>query len=341
MSTQPAFITGVGMVSAAGYDAAASCAAVRAVIANITETGFLVDGQPLYAAQIALPNDLRGHRKIHTLLGCAAAEALGEAGPAASPLIMIVAVAEPERPGALLPSDAVLLQGLATDLAVQLDHRSRVLRLGRWAGAAALDAARQELAGGGDRVLVVAYDSLLTGPTVSHLADQRRLLSERQPDGYIPGEAAAAIVISAVPAPGCVRVAGLGIGTEPVLRGSERRLRADGLCAAIRAAVAESGQSLAQVGWRIAGVRGDQYDFTEDASAIGRTLRQVRPRFDIWTSLDRLGEIGAAVLPALITIAVHAFRRQYAPGPSVLVHLGGDGGERMALILEHTESAWP
>lgn len=339
MSAAVVHITGTGLVSAAGYDATASCAAIRCKIANVTETAFIVAGEPLFAAQISLPDDLRGHRKVHTLLGCAAAEALAEAGPVAGPLLALIAVADAERPGAMLPDDAELLATLAGDLGVILDPRSRVLRLGRWAGAAAIDEARRELIHGHPRVLIVAYDSLLTGATVNHLAATGRLITPAQPDGYIPGEAAAALMLSATPVPGSVRLAGFGIGQEPVLRGSEKRLRADGLAAAIRAAVQEAGWSMHQIGWRIAAVRGDQYDFAEDAAAMARTMRQVRPRFDNWTPMDCLGEIGAATMPAVTVLAIHAFRRGYAPGDSVLIHLGGDGPERAACILDQGAAA--
>ncbi len=334
MSALAVHITGTGLVSAAGYDAAASCAAIRCKIANVTETAFIVAGEPLFAAQISLPDDLRGHRKVLTLLGCAAAEALAEAVPADGPLLALIAVAEADRPGALLPDDQALLTALAGDLGLTLDPRSRVMRLGRWAGAAALYEARRELKQGQPRVLIAAYDSLLTGAAVNHLAATGRLITKDQPDGFIPGEAAAALMLSATPATGSVRLAGFGIGQESVLRGSEKRQRADGLSAAIRAAVQEAGRPMHQIGWRIAAVRGDQYDFAEDAAAMARTMRQVRPRFDSWTPMDCLGEIGAAAMPAVTVLAIHAFRRGYAPGDSVLIHLGGDGPERAACILD-------
>lgn len=339
MSAPAVHIIGTGLVAAPGYDAAAACAAIRCKIANVTETAFIVAGEPLFAAQISLPDDLRGHRKVHTLLGCAASEALAEAGPSTAPLLALIAVADPQRPGALLPDDEALLTTLAADLGTTLDPRSRVLRLGRWAGAAAVDEARRALAGGQPRVLVVAYDSLLTGATINHLAATGRLITKDQPDGYIPGEAAAALVLGLTPAASSIRLAGLGIGQEPVLRGSDKRLRADGLSAAIRAAVQEAQRPMHQIGWRIAAVRGDQYDFAEDAAAMARTMRQVRPRFDSWTPMDCLGEIGAAALPAVIVVAVHAFRRGYAPGDSVLIHLGGDGPERIACILDQGVAA--
>jgi 3-oxoacyl-[acyl-carrier-protein] synthase I len=340
MSSVPIFVTGCGLVSAVGFDAAASAAAVRAKVPHIIETAFFVAGEPLFAAQMPLPEGLRGYAKARLLLSNAAAEAVQDSALTlgSQPLLVFIAVADEQRPGALVPDDVTLLKDLAADLGVLIDPGSQILRMGRWAGAEAIIRAKAALQSGHPSALVVAYDSLLTGPTINDLAAKGRLITKDNPDGFIPGEAASAVVLTTTAVAPSLRLVGLGVGNETVGRDSEKRLRGDGLAGAFRAAVAESAIPLHQIGWRIAGIRGDQYDFTEATAALGRTLRVVRPRFEAWTPTDCLGEIGAATMPALITIARHAFRRGYALGHSVVIHLGGDGPERCALILTAQET---
>ena len=90
---------------------------------------------------------------------------------------------------------------------------------------------------------------------------------------------------------------GLGFGIEPAhVETEDQPLRADGLAAAIRAALTEAGTTLAATDFRIVDVSGEQYGFKEATLALIRLLRVRKAEYDIWHPVDCIGEAGAAIL---------------------------------------------
>jgi 3-oxoacyl-[acyl-carrier-protein] synthase-1 len=87
------------------------------------------------------------------------------------------------------------------------------------------------------------------------------------------------------------------------------------------------------VDYRITDSNGEQYWFKEAALALTRTLRVRKERFEIWHPADCIGDVGAAVVPCILGIALAAARKSYAPGRGSLCHFSGDGSERFALVL--------
>ena len=62
--------------------------------------------------------------------------------------------------------------------------------------------------------MICGVDSYLTTLTIAHYLAERRLLTPDNPNGFIPGEAAAAI-LCARPGRGPLRLLGLGLAREP------------------------------------------------------------------------------------------------------------------------------
>ncbi|NJK32787.1 MAG: hypothetical protein HC927_10465 [Deltaproteobacteria bacterium] len=56
-------------------------------------------------------------------------------------------------------------------------------------------------------------------------------------------------------------------------------------------------------------------------------------RLPLWHPSEYLGEIGAAIVPCLLGLAHAAGRRGWAPGPTALVHVADEGGDRAAAIV--------
>jgi 3-oxoacyl-[acyl-carrier-protein] synthase-1 len=122
---------------------------------------------------------------------------------------------------------------------------------------------------------------------------------------------------------------------EPATVHSEQPLRADGLTEAIRAALREAGCDMADVDFRICDISGEQYYFKEAALALSRTLRRRKEHFYIWHPADCIGEVGAAVGPALLAVILTANRKNYVYGRRTLAHMATDRGERSALVLQY------
>jgi 3-oxoacyl-[acyl-carrier-protein] synthase-1 len=128
---------------------------------------------------------------------------------------------------------------------------------------------------------------------------------------------------------------GLGYGREEATVESEEPLRADGLVGAFQDALREAAIEWPQLDYRITDLNGEQYGFKEAALALTRCLRVRKEEFDLWHPADCIGEVGAAIVPCALGVALEAARKRYAPGPGVLCHFGNDTGERAAVVLRY------
>jgi len=332
---RPLVVAASGVVSGVGLDAEAACAAMRAGVSAASETRFMVDGEWLLGCAAPLDPPLRGLDKLAHMAASAVGECLAKtkADPKETPLVLCVA--EKERPGRLAGLDDGLFAALQAELTVKFHPKSVVVARGRAGLGVALRAAERLAHEEGARfVIVTGVDSLLVSATIQALAKQERLLTPKNSNGFIPGEAAAAVALTKPGGrePGLVCL-GLGQATERATIASEEPLRADGLVAAMRAALADAGRTFDDVDYRLTDISGEQYGFREAALAIGRAIRKVKPRFDLWHPAESIGESGAAVGPAILAVALAAARKGYAPGPGVLAHVGNDDGERVVCVL--------
>jgi 3-oxoacyl-[acyl-carrier-protein] synthase-1 len=342
-------VHGVGLVTAVGLSAPASCAAFRAKISNPTETRFIDGaGQWIMAHQVELEQPWRGLSKLARMAALAAEEAL-QGVPRAqwAKLPMVLCVAEPDRPGRL--------DGLDTQLALMIQDllggvrfdaaRSALVAHGRVGLAVALNGARRLLAQPDvPQVLVVATDSLITWPTLGPLEREGRLLAERNSNGFMAGEAAGALLLGragtagssqqAAAGSGQLVVAGLGFAREAAHIASDEPLRGDGLAGAIRAALEDAGVAMHDIDFRISDVSGEHYYFKEAALALSRTLRQRKEDFDLWHPAECTGEVGAASGATVVALAHAACAKGYTLGSRVLAHWANDSGQRAAAVLQ-------
>jgi 3-oxoacyl-[acyl-carrier-protein] synthase I len=261
---------------------------------------------------------------------------MGEVKPEMIPLLLCVA--ERDRPGRLDGLDDRLFDALQAELRVRFHPRSAVLPQGRVASALALAHARQLIYE--ERLpfcLLAGADSLLVAPTLAAYEQKERLLTSQNSNGFIPGEAGAAVLVSR-PGVGTGESSelvclGVGTGQENATIESEQPLRADGMVEAFTAAFRDAERTIADVDYRITDSNGEQYWFKEAALAVTRTLRVRKELFDIWHPADCIGETGAAAGLCALGVALAASRKQYAPGPNALCHFSSDGAQRVALVL--------
>lgn len=326
-----------GMVTGVGLGAPAACAAIRAGIAAFEETRFLFDGEWLLGCEAPLQQSWRGRERLLRMVVPALEECLaglGAAPPSDVPLFL--SLAEEDRPGRLPSLDETLLDDIEQRVGVHFHPWSRVFAGGRIGAVQALDYTRRVLQERVPFCLVAGVDSLLVEPSLDALHRRHRLLTARNSDGFIPGEAAAAALIGPSGSGGALRCTGVGYGFEPAPRGSGQPTRADGMVQALQAASADAGWELGEADYRIADVSGDQYAFKEAALALTRVLRTRKEEFDLWHPADCVGETGAASPFVMVAVAAAAAEKAYAPGPRAIAHVAGDGPERAAFLLEAT-----
>ena len=199
----------------------------------------------------------------------------------------------------------------------------------------ALESAQRIIAQGTVRFAVVAgVDSFLHGPTLAAYHQRRQLVTLKNADGFLPGEAAAAVAVGAARSrTDTLRCLGTGWGNEPAIQDSDVPLRADGLADAYRQALSNAGVGFEHVDYRITDLSGDQYAFRESSLALLRTMRVRKEELDIWHPADCVGRVGAAIVPLMLGVALAAAQRGYAPGPGLLLHASDESGRRAALVM--------
>jgi 3-oxoacyl-[acyl-carrier-protein] synthase-1 len=329
-------IVNTGLVTSVGLSAPAACAAIRARLANSTETRFIGSGGEWIVGHIVpLGEAWRGLAKQVKMAAMAIAECL-ERIPREEwgRIPVLLCVAEPERPGRLEGLNDELFVEIQQQLEARFAAASALVPHGRVGVAIALRQARKLLYETAvPRVLIVSVDSLLNGATLSVYEREDRVLTNENSNGFLPGEGAGAILVarpSGQPELVCV---GLGFGVERARIDSDEPLRADGLTRALSAALADAGCQIYDVDFRITDIAGEQYSFKEAALAIGRILRKPKDELDIWHPAEYIGETGAVAGAAALAVADAACRKGYAPGPRILTHMANDGGERAATVL--------
>jgi 3-oxoacyl-[acyl-carrier-protein] synthase-1 len=339
MPATPLAVLGVGLVSGVGLTAEESCAAIRCGINNFQETRFIgSNGDWLVGSAVELEEPWRGITRLAKM----AARAIGECFAAATDakpeqVPVLVVVAEPERPGRFEALPQVVLHDIEQELGFRLHPHSRVIEQGRVGGAVATLQARRMLQEGRHaRIIVAGVDSFLTGPTLTAFDRADRLLRRDNSNGFIPGEAAAAVLLATwqegLPTPLLLR--GLGFAREPAPLGSGMPMRAEGLVNTLRAALGDAAIALKDCDVRIGDMNGEQYRFKEAALAITRLLRDRKPLFPLWHIAHCTGEIGAATLPAMLAVLFLGARNDYLPGPVFLGHLGNDDEKRAAFVAQ-------
>jgi 3-oxoacyl-[acyl-carrier-protein] synthase I len=338
---KPIAILGAGMITGVGLTAPAACAAMRAGISGFRETRFMArGGEWVVGAPVPLPTPWRGRTRLARLAASVVQECLASVPgtrPTAVPLLLCVA--EPDRPGRPDGLDADLLREVQALAGVQFHPLSQTIARGRVGGAAAVDLARRLIRDDGrPACLVAGVDSYLVGATVVEFDRRYRLLTDRNSDGFIPGEAAAAVLVgpAADPPRPEFQCLAIGFGREPAPVESGEPLRADGLVAAYRTLGTDGGVSLDDADYRYTDCNGEQYYFKDDRLAYARTVRKLKARFDHLHPADSVGEIGAAVGPCVLALALAAARGGYAPGDGVVCHFGNDDGDRAAMLLRRT-----
>lgn len=337
MSAQELAVLRTGLVTAVGLTAPAACAAIRAKVTNPTQTRFLDRGAQWitgYSVPFAEPE--RGQSKLARMAASAAAQCLADIPREAWPAIsLLLCVAEKTRPGREEGFDEQLRGNIEQRLETRFASTAIIAKGRTSIGTALLEARRLIFEQNAEHILIVAADSLLEWPTLGAYERASRVLTGDNSNGFIPGEAAAAILLGRSSGRPELLCSGVGFGTETATLDSGLPLRADGLVAAIRAALAEADCAMHDIDLRIADVSGEQYYFKEAALALTRILRQRKEALDIWHAAECTGEVGAAAGLIALAVADAACRKAYAPGPAILLHASNDDGERMAVVLSY------
>jgi 3-oxoacyl-[acyl-carrier-protein] synthase-1 len=252
-----------------------------------------------------------------------------------SKIPLMLCLPEQDRPGRIINDDNQLFLDLQKELGIDFHDSSRVIASGYVSVALALRHANNLINQEGiERVLIAATDSLLVTRSLIHWEVQERLLTSENSNGFIPGEAAAAVVIESpnrIEKP-CLCCCGIGFGVEVAHIESQEPLKADGLVKAIKDGLTDAGLEMTDLDFRITDLSGEQYHFKEASLALSRTLKTPKPEFDIWHPADCIGDVGSVLGVVILVVLKTACEKNYSKGHKILVHMGNNDGKRSSLI---------
>lgn len=322
-------ISAIGMVTAVGLDAPSSCAAIRAKLDGFQETRFMGSGGNwLVGAPVPLPRNWIGEKRMAHMAAAAITEVFENIPSARDTSALILCLAEDTRPGTLTPDPTRLVRRIGEIVTTNEPLKTRVVAHGRPSGFVALGTARNMIErGDAENVLIVGVDSYLSTRAVAHYLSDERLLVEGNANGFIPGEAAAAVLCTKHGG-GSLTLTGLGLTREKasIYNADDLPLRGDGMTDAYANAFKEGGIDMAELGYRISDLIGEQFWFKQTALAELRLLRKRVEFMDLWSPAESLGNVGAAVVPIMIGMAFTAAQKGYAMGNPTLLEASADDG---------------
>jgi len=161
------------------------------------------------------------------------------------------------------------------------------------------------------------------------------LLTSNNSNGFIAGEAGAALVVEPVSVGQgdqlvCV---GLGFGVEEAHIYSEEPLRGKGLSEAIKKSLDDAGCGESILDFKMTDLSGEQYYFKEASLAFSRLDRTKREGFDVWHPADCVGEAGSTAGIVMIAVLKMACEKKYSKGDNILTHVANNDGKRSSMIL--------
>lgn len=339
-------ILAAGLVTPVGMRAATSAAAVRAGIVRIRLTdlldrqlnsvraGFLADPTlDRLAAASSVPKS-EGSPYRRRLLQLAAPALLEAAQDLRAAVPLFLALPE-QAPGDLL-EELVRSSGTPVDTA-----SSQVVGGGRAAGLLGIERAASWIAERhGGLALIGAVDSYATTDRLAALEEDERLRVEGACDGFIPGEAAAFLLVGAgarARARGgpLARITAYGVGQERGHFHSDFPHLGDGLSQALREALSSVSTARA-VRCVYAGFNGESFWAKEWGVAFTRNADRFSDGFQIEHPAECTGDVGAALGPMMLALAAIGHRKKHHAGPT-LVWCGSDRELRAAALLESGE----
>ena len=214
--------------------------------------------------------------------------------------------------------------------------------------AGALDAVREAVRrideDRADLCAVIGVESYFSTDTVTWLLGERRLAAEGVRDGFVPGEAAGAVLLAS-PSLACrlgvktlAHIRGAASTHEPVTIASGNEILGRGLTAAIDGAIAALKLPDQAVNDVYADLNGERYR-TDEWGMVALRRSDAFRTGKLELAAHSWGDVGAAAGALGCVLAVRAWARDYAHGPRALVWGSSDGGLRSAVLLEEGEGA--
>lgn len=341
-------VTAASAVTPVGLDVAESCAAIRAGLSGLGEHPYFLvqtrdpgwdEPEPLAAALVpGLDSAVEGPERLGELGVDVLRKLVARAG---------LRRADLRRTGLLvaLPrSDEVVATWAADAFPTELCAKAGVEGFGALradpSGHASMLRLMAEVGrlcetGQLDQCIVLGVDTHHSAARLEQLDAARRLRTERCPDGFLPGEAAVALLVE--PArrghrPALARLSLPGLGDEPRTLLGEPSSSGRGLAMAIESTLQAAG-SRAPASWVLCDLNGESYRSFEWGLVRTRLGERFAPSMKLVHPAECVGDVGAASGGLLVACACQAYERGYAPASSALAWSSSEHGLRAALCV--------
>jgi 3-oxoacyl-[acyl-carrier-protein] synthase-1 len=338
--TTPLTVAATGAVTPVGLNAAQSCAAIRARITGFSEVMVVPPPlDPVIAAKVPAPR--RAKDSPFDWLANLATRAIRECLHGSDVPLRTTAVlmALPDRyreHAALTRGPHALMHAVETRLRGSFHSSSVAIPEGHAGAVHAIGLARSLL--DTDTVshcLVGGVDSLVNAADVQRLSAAGRLHEAGNPQGLIPGEGAAFLLLARGRASrsSLAQVVGAGSAMEADTANGERYAVGRGLRGALTAAVREAACVESRIGLRVSDMNGERYYAWDSMIAFTQFYRTRRDSLPVWYPASSIGDTGAAAGAMSMIVAVNAINRGFAPGGLVMCESSSDEGLRAACLV--------
>lgn len=340
-------VVAAGLCCSLGYSLAAASAALRAELDHFSESEFEDrSGQPIRVARLP-DQDVWGRDRYARWCELALRDALAQHAPLDLERCGVV-VLLPQTPPTVSAQDsfATGAQAALQRCGLALTEPPRVVRGGKAALTEGLDWARRCLSptgrsGGKELVLLLALDSHLHAPAINAALAQERLRVVDSFDGFIPGEAAACLLLQRDASPrrteASLAVAGWAQSAEPGRPDGSTPSRAQGLTQALRDAMRSAQCSPQHIGLRFSDQNGEAFFSREAGLAFSRVFAGHPMPPLLLTLADKLGDVGVVTGAAMLAYLWHQRRSGLLPPQAALLHLADASGQRAAVVARHDE----
>jgi 3-oxoacyl-[acyl-carrier-protein] synthase-1 len=186
--------------------------------------------------------------------------------------------------------------------------------------------------------VIAAVDSYLLDGRLALYDEGWRLKTKRNPAGFIPGEAAAVLLLETEAfaqrrnRPLTLRIDGVHLGQEANTILGSRSSSGSGLTNAIRP-LAEVINGNKPCRWVYSDLNGEAYKAYEWGVTLTRLHEIIAKDHHLSLTADAIGDVGAATAAVQIGCIVEAIRRGYARDSSALLLAGNDTGKRAAMAV--------
>ena len=176
---------------------------------------------------------------------------------------------------------------------------------------------------------------------VARLAQQKRLYAGENRDGVVLGDGAGFVALfdaTSARRAGLTahaRLTAFGTGHDKARPDNhESAFEAAGLTLAVRKAGEQLRAQQLRIGWQLNDLGCEGYRQSEWISVMTRSQALWEEPQVADAPCQRLGNLGAAMLPVQLALGLEAWRRGYAPHRRLLCLAGSDDGFRLAALVE-------